>query len=90
MKGDLTWGGEHTVQCTDDVLQDCAPEACIILLTCVTPVNLIKSKENEGSEARLHMFHPDSTITEVRVFQQVSIHSYEMETVLQEDCCLFP
>ena len=29
MNGDgrrLTWGGEHTVQCTDDVLYNCTPE----------------------------------------------------------------
>ena len=31
--GDPTWGGEHTVQCTDDVLWKCTPESCIILLT---------------------------------------------------------
>ena len=31
MEGDLTWGGEHTVQCTGDVLQNCAPDTCIIL-----------------------------------------------------------
>ena len=41
---DLTWGGEHTIQCTDDVLQNCAPETCIILLTSVTPINSIKRK----------------------------------------------
>lgn len=28
--GDVTWGGGHTVQCTGDVLQSCAPETCII------------------------------------------------------------
>ena len=26
MERDLTWGGEHTIQCTDDVLQKCTPE----------------------------------------------------------------
>ena len=30
MGGDLPWGGEHTVQCTDDVLWNCAPETCIM------------------------------------------------------------
>ena len=34
--GGLTWGGEHTVQCADDVLWNCAPKTCIILLTGVT------------------------------------------------------
>ena len=33
MEGDLTWGGEHTIQYTDDVLQNCTPETCIILST---------------------------------------------------------
>ena len=41
MEGDLTWGGEHTIQYTDDVLQNCTPEIYIILLTNVTPINVI-------------------------------------------------
>ena len=41
MVRDLTWGGEHTIQYTDDVLWNCAPEACVILLTSVTPINSI-------------------------------------------------
>ena len=36
MEGDLTWGGEHTIQYTDGVLYDCTPETYIILLTNVT------------------------------------------------------
>ena len=47
--GDLTWGGEHTVQCTEDILWNCAPETCIILLTCITPVNSIKRKKKQCS-----------------------------------------
>ena len=42
MEGDLTLGGEHTTQYTDDVLWKCTPETCIILLTNVTPINSIK------------------------------------------------
>ena len=45
VKGDgwrLDLGGEHTIQCTDDVLWKCAPESCLILLTSVTPINSIK------------------------------------------------
>ena len=34
---DLTWGGEHTTQYTNDVLYDWTPEIYIILLTSVTP-----------------------------------------------------
>ena len=33
MEGDLTCGDEHTIQYTDDVLQNCTPETYIILLT---------------------------------------------------------
>ena len=43
MEGDLTWGGEHTIQCTDDVLWDCTPETYIILLINVIPINSIKT-----------------------------------------------
>lgn len=42
MEGDLTWGGEHTIQCTGDVLWNCAPEIRIILLISVTSINSIK------------------------------------------------
>ena len=38
---DLTWGGEHTMQCTDHVLWNGAPETCVILLTTVAPTYLI-------------------------------------------------
>ena len=45
MKGVLTLGGEHTVQYTDDVLQNCIPETYIILLTNVTPIKTTKKKK---------------------------------------------
>lgn len=38
----LTLGGERTMQYTDDVLCNCTLETYIILLTNVTPINLIK------------------------------------------------
>ena len=31
MEGKLIWGGVHTMQKTDDVLQNCTPETYIIL-----------------------------------------------------------
>ena len=37
MEGDLTWGGEHTIQYTGDMSQNCTPETYITLLTSVTP-----------------------------------------------------
>ena len=42
MEGDLTLGGEHVIQYTDDVLQNCTPETYKILLSKVTPINSIK------------------------------------------------
>ena len=46
MEGDLTWGGEHTIQYTDDVLQNCTPETYTILLTDVMPISSIKINKN--------------------------------------------
>lgn len=39
---DLTLGNERTMQYTDDILQNCTVETYIILLTNVTPINVIK------------------------------------------------
>ena len=44
MDGHLTWRGEHTIQCTGDVLQNCSPEMYKNLVTSVTPINSIKRK----------------------------------------------
>lgn len=45
MEGDLTYGGKHTMQYTEDVLQNCILETCIILFTKVTPTNSTKKKK---------------------------------------------
>ena len=37
MKRDLTLGGEHTIQYTDNVLQNWTRETYMILLTNITP-----------------------------------------------------
>ena len=42
MEGNLTWVDEHTMQYTDDVLQNYTPETYMILLTNVTVTNSIK------------------------------------------------
>ena len=42
MEGDLTLGGEHTMQYTDGVLQNCTLKTYMILLTNITLINLIK------------------------------------------------
>ena len=46
MEEHLTWGGEHTIQYTDDVLYNGTPETYTILLTTiyVTPIDSIKNK----------------------------------------------
>ena len=41
---DLTLGGGHTIQYTDDASSNCALEIYIILFTDVTPINKIKNK----------------------------------------------
>ena len=35
MEEDLTWGDEHTIQYTDDVSQNCAPETHWLILLMV-------------------------------------------------------
>ena len=44
IEGDLTYGSEHTIQYSHDVLWNYAPETYIILLTNVTPIHSIKNK----------------------------------------------
>lgn len=41
MERNLTFGGEHTMQYPDDLLLNCTLESCVVLLTNITPVNLI-------------------------------------------------
>ena len=41
MEGDLTWGGEYTIQYADDIVQNCIPETYIMSLVNVTPINSI-------------------------------------------------
>ena len=49
MEGDLTWGGEHTVQCTDDVVWI----VCLKPVHCFNechPINLIKRKTKQTNK----------------------------------------
>ena len=46
INGGLTWGSEHTMQCTDGVLWNCAPKTCTTVLTGVTPTNEKKGKKD--------------------------------------------
>ena len=45
MEGDLTWGGEHRVKYTDDILQKYTPATYMTLLTNVIQINFIKIKK---------------------------------------------
>ena len=49
MEGDSTLGGEHIVQYTDDVLQNCTPETYVILSTNVTPTDPIIVLKRQGA-----------------------------------------
>ena len=50
MDGVLPWGGGHTIQHTDGVLQNCAPETSILLLASVTPRNSIKREKIQNPQ----------------------------------------
>ena len=62
MEGDLTWGGEHTIQHTDDVLKNCAPETYMILLTSVSPINFLKDYLGEFGPTRPSV-HPSCGVS---------------------------
>ena len=70
MDGALAWGGEHTIQCTDDVSQYYTPETYIIILTNVTPITSI--------EKEIKYFHNNREILKVLglqgLFQYLSGH----------------
>ena len=42
IEGDWTLGGEHTMQCANDVLESRTIEACLVSLTSVTPIDSIQ------------------------------------------------
>ena len=58
-EGDLTWGAEHTIQDTGDVLDSCTAETYIILLTNVTPINSIKVKNIKIKINKIYYFSVD-------------------------------
>ena len=45
MEGDFTWSGEHTIQYTDDVLQNCTPETQCYLPMSLQYIQLKKEKK---------------------------------------------
>ena len=45
MERDFTWGDKCTMQCAGDVLSSCTLETGMVLLTDVTPINSIKTRE---------------------------------------------
>ena len=46
MEGDLTLGSKHTIQYTDDVLENYITQTYIFLSSNVTPINSMKFFEN--------------------------------------------
>ena len=40
-------GVANTVQCTDDVLWNCAPDTCVILLACVAAIKSNKKEKKK-------------------------------------------
>ena len=84
MEGDLTCDGEHTVECTDDVLWNCAPETCIILLISVTPINFMKRKK------RLMSFHLQfDTILKYFKLKLLLSHLYFTKVITMDFCMCF-
>ena len=51
MGDDVTLSGEHTMQHTDHVSQNCTFEAYVTLLTNITSINLIKLKKRKEKQA---------------------------------------
>ena len=47
MGGDQSWGGEHIIQHTDDVLQNFIPATYIIVLTNVATINSKQINKNK-------------------------------------------
>ena len=58
MEGDLTLGGECTIQSTDDVLWNRTTVTYIILLTNDTPINSMKNKNKLNFENNLNATIP--------------------------------
>ena len=60
---DLAWGGEYTIQRTDDVLQNCTPETYVILLTNVTSINSIKKAKEKLEFAKCQFLTQSDCVT---------------------------
>ena len=54
-EGDLTVGGEYTIQYADDILWNCAPDSYIILLTTVTPINSLKINTKQTNKKKRYV-----------------------------------
>ena len=69
MEGDLTWGGEHTLQCTHDILYNCAPETYIMLFTNVTPIIQLKVFSKEKLFPTPRFINNGATCLSLKYFQ---------------------
>ena len=67
----LDVGGEHTLQCTDDVKPNCAPETCIILLSNVTLINSMKRRK-QRAEFLIFLYHDHPQVYNLALFYPTS------------------
>ena len=72
MEGDLTWGGEHTIQCTNDALWNCAPETYKIMLTIVTTKKFLHSKGNHQQNEKTTHWMGDVFVNDTAAKELIS------------------
>lgn len=63
----LTWGGEYTIECMDDVLYNYAPETCVILLTSVTTNKSNKKGKMKNKAYQVSSMFPEGKIMVVNL-----------------------
>ena len=81
MEGDLALGGEHTIQHTAALLQNCTPETCIILSTNVTPICSTEKKKQRDDRGKPgkdwhHFRHDPAARTHTPMHVHTHMHAY--------------
>lgn len=67
---DLTWDCEHTIQCTDDMYQNCAPETYINLLNSVTAINPFTKSINNSNKNHKNFVNVTKGIEDITAKKQ--------------------
>ena len=80
-RGNQTLGGEHTMQYTDGVLQNCTLATYIILLIDVTPINLILKNKTSSQDGGIgkHGSPPHTTMANITTRLQNNYHPESTE-----------